>query len=78
MNSSAAGIGLGSSPAGRVPVVVVVMIVSCVSVSLMVPLSGPPPTARALLRDLPAHLFNMPRKSPAGRNAVPMDGDATR
>jgi hypothetical protein len=61
-----------------VPVVVVVMIVSCVSVSFMVPLSGPPLKARALGRDLPAHLFNMPRKSPAGRNAVPMDDDATR
>jgi len=54
------------------------MIVSCVSFSFMVPLSGPPPKARALLRDLPVHLFDMPGKSPAGPNAVPMDDDATR
>jgi hypothetical protein len=41
MNSSAAVTGVGTSAAGTVPVVVVVMIVWCVSVSFMVPFPDP-------------------------------------
>jgi hypothetical protein len=41
MKSSVAVTDVGSSAAGMVPVVVVVMVVSCVSVSFMVPFPGP-------------------------------------
>src|SRR5664279_5469468 len=42
MNSSAAVAGVGASAAMTAPVVVEVMVVSCVSVSSMVPFSAPP------------------------------------